>query len=291
MGKIAEQFNALLKHRSVEEFVDLYLFRPIAFIIVKLIGRTPITPNQISLLSITTGIISGFFLARGTPIGFFYGGLFYGVSHVLDCCDGMVARLKGNGSLIGRIIDGFADYTSATAMFIGLITGLLKADLHFIVHPWVLVIASSISTIIHAMVVDYYKSEFLAHGLDQVHSTLDDRERFSAEFERLKGKKGKYIFKFMIWLYLGYSHLQLFRNKVRIDYDQATYYRKNKLLLRLWTWIGIATHIFVLVVAAFLYKPGIFFYYTLVGANIWMVVLLIIQVRVNKKIARVKKAG
>ncbi len=287
MLKVIEEFKTSLKHPSVEEIIDLYFFRPIAFVIVKLLHPLPITPNQLSLLSILVGIASGIFFAQGTHSNFIYGGLFYALAHTLDCCDGMVARIKKNGTLTGRIIDGFADYTSATAVFIGMNIGINKAGFEYFLPPLILLALSAASMIIHCIVVDYYKSEFLAHALGKVNSTQTDRELFSCELEKLNQARGRYFDKLMIWLYLGYSGIQLIRNNENTTYDQNYYYNSNKILLHLWTWIGMTTHIFVIIISAFLFKPEIFFYYALGAANIWMIFLLIIQIRTNKRIAGV----
>ncbi|MCK4765918.1 MAG: CDP-alcohol phosphatidyltransferase family protein [Candidatus Aminicenantes bacterium] len=287
MIKWYREYKLSLKDIAVEEVVDLIFFRPLAFIIVKLIYRLPVTPNQISVLSIMAGITSGVFFAMGSAADFMYAGLFLALSHTLDCCDGMIARLKKNGTITGRILDGFADYTSATAVFVGMNIGIYEAGLEYFIPSWILLAGSALSMIIHSIAVDYYKSEFLAHGLGVSNSTQADRELFSGELEKLKGTKGRYFDRLLMWLYLGYSRIQIFRGKEKKEYDQKTYYRSNRMLLRLWNWLGSPTHIFFIVISAILFKPEIFFYFSLVAANIWMTALLIIQARVNKKIAKI----
>lgn len=286
MRKLFHDFKASLKDISVEEPVDLFLFRPVAFVIVQLIRPLPVTPNQISILSVLAGISGAIFFSRGTPNGFLVGGLCYALAHTLDCCDGMVARLKGSGTLTGRIIDGVADYTSGIAVLIGGAVGIYKAGFHYAIPTWTLLSTAALCMIVHAIVVDYYKSEFMAHGLGMVNSIQEEMERFSREMEKLKQGRGRYIDKLMIWLYLGYSRIQLIRSKEKKEYDRQVYYAKNKLLLHLWMWIGMAAHISVIIMAGIFFKPEIFFYYSLGAANIWMLVLLVIQIRVNKKIVK-----
>lgn len=74
MTKLYKEFKASLKDIVVEEVVDLLIFRPIAYIVVKLIYRFPITPNQISVLAILTGIASGVFFAMGIGAALFMRG-------------------------------------------------------------------------------------------------------------------------------------------------------------------------------------------------------------------------
>ncbi|MCK4296256.1 MAG: CDP-alcohol phosphatidyltransferase family protein [Candidatus Marinimicrobia bacterium] len=251
---------------------------------MKLIYRFPVTPNQVSFLSMLTGIISGIFYTKGNVASFVYAGLLYGFAHVLDCCDGMVARFKKSGTHTGRIIDGLADYVNSTAVFIGLGIGLSKSGLEFPVSPWLLVIFSAMFTALHCIIVDYYRNEFLAHAFGKVNSVQEDMELFSMELKKLKQVKGKYFEKLLIKLYLLYSDIQVFKGSEKRKYDQEKYYRSNKMLLYSWLLIGPTAHISVLVISTILYKPVIFFYYVLIAANILMLLIWVIQVQINKKI-------
>ena len=107
---------------------------------------------------------------------------------------------------------------------------------------------------------------------------------FCEELKELKRVKGKPFDKLLIRLYIFYLSVQLTRSTKKIKYDREEYYKYNKLLLHLWSRIGPTAHIFVLMIASFLYKPSIFFYFTLGAANIWMLLLWLIQVQTNKNI-------
>ena len=95
------EFKQSLKNFWAEELIDLALFRPLAFLLVKILAPLPITPNQISLAAMICGIAGGCAFAGGSRRLFIIGGLLYGFSTILDCCDGMIARLKKNGPLRG----------------------------------------------------------------------------------------------------------------------------------------------------------------------------------------------
>jgi phosphatidylglycerophosphate synthase len=105
------EYKASLKSFDVEEILDLVLYRPISFLLVKLIYRTNFTPNQISIVSMIFGLGSGIAFYFGEYQYIIAGGIFIFLSNVLDCADGQLARLKKNGTKVGRIIDGFIDYT------------------------------------------------------------------------------------------------------------------------------------------------------------------------------------
>ena len=57
-----------------------------------------------------SGIAAGVSFSRGDYRYFILGGVFYGLANVLDCLDGMIARVKKNGTKTGRLIDGYVDY-------------------------------------------------------------------------------------------------------------------------------------------------------------------------------------
>jgi phosphatidylglycerophosphate synthase len=281
-----KDYKKSLKHAIFDETLTLYILRPIAFVIVKLLYRTSVTPNQVSYTAILFGIISALFFSTGTLTGFLVGGILYFFILVLDCVDGMIARLKKNGTPVGRIIDGFADYTIGIFVYIGMGIGLDKGivPIEFPISHWWLLVIASLSHIVHAMLVDYYRGEFMAHGLGRDTSTWEANQKFNNELAEIKDEKGRFFDKFLIALYLGYSRLQLFKLKKKEVFKKDQYFQKNQLLIKLWFWIGPTAHIFVLIFAAIVFRPGIYFIYTIWVANVYMIILWIIQVNVNKKI-------
>jgi phosphatidylglycerophosphate synthase len=291
-AKMFKEFRKSLKHVIFDDTLTLYILRPIAFIFVKVLCRTKITPNQVSLIGILVGITSGFFFTQGTATSFMIAGGILFLALILDCVDGMLARLKKNGTAIGRVIDGFSDYVVQVAVYLGMAIGFGKGfinlDFFPISHWWVFAICAA-SQIFHAMITDYYRVEFMAHGLGKATSTWEEKKKFTDELNRIKHQKGKILEKILITVYLGYSHLQLFKMDEKEEYDRKTYLKANKTLIHLWFWIGPIAHVFVLVISALLFRPLIFFIFTIGFANVYLFILWIIQVRVNKKILITKK--
>ncbi|MBL7149584.1 MAG: CDP-alcohol phosphatidyltransferase family protein [Candidatus Cloacimonetes bacterium] len=285
--QIFRDYKKSIKHTIFDETLTLYILRPIAFVFVKLLYPTSITPNQVSLMTIIVGIISGYLFSQGTVTCFVIAGGLYFFCMVLDCVDGMIARLKNSGTAVGRIIDGVADYLVGISVYIGMgigfDKGLINLDFLPINHWWIMVIAA-VSHIFHVVLVDYYRAEFMAHGLDKSTSTWEEKKKFSTELNKIKHLRGKLLEKILIAVYLGYSHLQLFKIDEKEEYDGKKYYHSNKLLIRLWFWIGPTAGAFIIIISAILFRPIIFFIYTIGLANIYMIILWIIQVKTNKKI-------
>ena len=277
--KAFSEYQQCLKPIQVEDTLDLIIYRPIAFIFVKVIYVFPITPNQITLLGIVAGILSAYFFSLGTTKGFTYAGISYFALIVLDCSDGMLARLK-KGSLIGRILDGFFDYLTMIIVLAGLGIGLSKTSLYLPFNPWLLLILTAISVAFQVMTVDYYKNKFMTYALGKGRSIHDEIKEFEKELQRLKNTKGQLIQKTLIEIYLGYSKIQAQAHDKRtpkVRFDRKEYFQRNRIPLRLWTLIGPSTLRTALIVSAFLYKPMIYFYYVLLFGNFWMISLLLWQ--------------
>lgn len=284
LNRLYNEYRTSLKDVVVEEAVDLFFFRPLAFVLVKLLIRLPVTPNQLSILSILTGMGAGVFFSFGDPHSFVWAGLLYGLCHIFDCCDGMVARLKKNGTLIGRIIDGWADYITSVSVYLGLLIGLHQGHIVLPFSPLLLLIPSAVSLFVHSAMVDYYRHEFLAHGLGKSQSTRDELAMYHQEFQRLNKLKGHWLERLMISFYLGYTRLQLKESGQKRRYDQASFYKANRTLLQLWNWIGASTQIAVFIASALLYQPMVYFFYMIVLGNLWMLGLLYFQIRTNRSL-------
>ena len=270
------EYKICLKNPFAEEIIDLVFFRPLGYVFVKIAFPFPITPNQISLCALLIGTGAGFVFSFGTASAFCIGAMVYGLSNILDCSDGMLARLKKNGSPVGRIVDGVIDYITGVSVFVGLGIGLSKAlSMHTVALPcnaWILVIAAATSTIFHAVFSDYFRNSFLDRQKDPLRTIDNEHEEFKKELVHLKKNRGNYITMLLITLYLGYMKLQS-ANK-----SKAKIKIRHKVRVRTviaWNLIGPSTHIAMMIIAMILLKPAIFFFYTIVFANCWMLALLL----------------
>ncbi|MFJ2903856.1 CDP-alcohol phosphatidyltransferase family protein [Streptomyces sp. NPDC087212] len=64
-----------------------------------------ITPNRVTWAALFIGLAAGGFFLRGDRQSLIIGALLYHLSFVLDCIDGKLARLKGNGTVFGGWLD------------------------------------------------------------------------------------------------------------------------------------------------------------------------------------------
>jgi hypothetical protein len=277
---IFQDFRDSLKNPWAEELVDLIFFRPIAFLCVKVfLYPLPITPNQVSFLAMAAGIVSGIIFSRGDRHYFILGAVFYGIANILDCCDGMIARLKKNGTLTGRIVDGCIDYIIGIAVYVGFAVGLAKAvQFHEIQIPWgawPLMILAGISIIAHSIVTDKFRNAFLVQTRKPDGSSASEFQKFRDELTRLEGVKGLLFDKMLIRVYLRYLQLQSARSAGVRREPSSKSLKTNPVMVFLWNLIGPSTHVVFLLISACLYNPMPFFIFVIGIANVWMIVLFL----------------
>ncbi|MFQ5965314.1 MAG: CDP-alcohol phosphatidyltransferase family protein [Candidatus Scalinduaceae bacterium] len=135
--EINSQSDLLLAERKLYQslvsnldspILDKYVIRKISGFISKLLIRTPVTPNQITIMSLVLGLFSGFFFSFGGYTFNISAGLLFFLSIVFDQCDGEVARLKHMESNFGNLLDIICDTLVSAALVAGITFALYKTD-------------------------------------------------------------------------------------------------------------------------------------------------------------------
>jgi len=266
--------------REVEEIPDLLFYRPVAFLLVRLIYRTEITPNQISLFAIVMGIFAGYFYSLGQTLYYAVGALFFLAFNILDCSDGQLARLKKNGTPVGRIIDGISDYIATVAVYLGILFGFaLRSDDH---SYWVIMLAlAGISNIIQGIFVDFYRTRFIDYIIGR--STFNkDIEEFEKEYESIKHKRSKIFERLVLLVYFRYSAVQRFlvaiKKKPRsFITTPEEYFRKNRYIIRLWLLMGPTAQVTTIIICSLLNRFDIFIWIIVGVFNSLALILWIAQ--------------
>ncbi len=281
------------KPTVTDEPFDAYVSRPLAAIVVRAVVETSVTPNQLTMISGFFGTLAGACFMV-SPRMALVGAAALFLSIVLDASDGQLARARGGGSPLGRILDGYADYWVALWVHVGMLLSIGQPGLTLFGHTFspfervLFVGAAGLSMGINAGRFDFYKQRYLAHT--GIAREPEVPETFSDEAHRqsnplLKGLL--LIFAFYVRTQQGpefrarRAHaLATAADPVRV----ARFVQENALLLRLWSFTGPTMHNAAICATACLvpFMPSAFVGYCLfaiVAVNVYCFSLVAFQRR------------
>ncbi len=110
--------DSIMQNKLKAPVAPLPLVRHFSYPITRLLLRTPITPNQVTALSLVFGLGAGIACLQGDFISVLFGAILFLICYVLDNCDGEIARLKNMRSHFGMRFDTFVDWLVHTVFFV-----------------------------------------------------------------------------------------------------------------------------------------------------------------------------
>jgi phosphatidylglycerophosphate synthase len=110
---------------TADGLVDRFFNRPLGRPLSKLLIHTPISPNQVSVVSILIGVASAWFFARGF---FITGALVFQLCAIIDCVDGDLARVLFKQSRLGKWLDLGGDQVVHFSVFAAIGIGVARTD-------------------------------------------------------------------------------------------------------------------------------------------------------------------
>lgn len=150
------------KAYEIEERVAVYFHRPVGMVIALAARAAGLSPTAVTIVAGATGIAGGALLADEAlaPAGF---GLI--VLHgILDSSDGQLARMTGQTSELGRVLDGVAGYATHIAIYAGIVGGWLSRGGSTAILPWAA--AAGACNVIHAQMYDYHRGSYTWIAID-----------------------------------------------------------------------------------------------------------------------------
>lgn len=204
------EYQSTLKSTDTEENIDLWFYRPLGFAWAKLARRLHITPNVITIASI--------FLGVGAGVCFYFDnfcwnllGMFLLVwADSFDSADGQLARMTGNYSRLGRILDGLSGDLWFAAIYVAICLRENVTSDFFMAHHWVIWVMAVVTGICHATqaaMADYYRQLHLFFVKGRKGSELEDGSQLRAKYEALDWKSGFWR-KLVLHFYLSYTESQ-----------------------------------------------------------------------------------
>ena len=285
-------FSSVLKSRDVEDPVNLWLHRPLAYGFVAATFRTPITPNQITLLAMLVGLVAGALWLYGTPSAMVMGGILVWTSAILDGADGIMARAKNMFSDFGRALDGTADAVVAACTVLPGFAHLWWKEqnpLHL-----VLAVPAIFSAVLHLYFYDYYKESYLAIVNGKSDGNEVDAVKELAESAKEQGRSAVERFAMSQMMLPMMVNQQRLMNLTNPDAKtlRATpaspemievFRRNNSWVMKGWSIISLAPHSYLVAICGMLDRLDLYLWIRLVFMNAVFALLLIAQRRATKK--------
>lgn len=106
MAKLSLRAVQKLTCKKRDAWWTVFLVDPVATRMLIVLARFRfITPNRVTWAALFIGLASAGFFLQGDRRSLLIGALLYHLSFILDCIDGKLARLKGNGTVFGGWLD------------------------------------------------------------------------------------------------------------------------------------------------------------------------------------------
>jgi phosphatidylglycerophosphate synthase len=121
----AALFRSLRKPQ--DGWTSRWLNRYISLAVSRLLVKTPLTPNQVSVGILGIGLCAAYFASRGTWASMAFGAFLFQMQSVLDGCDGELSRITHRGSLQGEWLDTIGDDLTNYGFFAGAALGLYSS--------------------------------------------------------------------------------------------------------------------------------------------------------------------
>lgn len=187
-----EEYRQSLKSSDTEETFDLIFYRPIGYAWARLARRLGVTPNAITIASI--------FLGVGAGVMFYFNNIWYNLIGVLllvwadsfDSADGQLARMTGQYSRIGRILDGLSGDFWFAAIYVAICLRENETSEFFSAHHWVIWVVAVLTGVCHgvqAAMADYYRQFHLFFVKGKEGSELDNASAMWEKFHALSWSK------------------------------------------------------------------------------------------------------
>ncbi len=146
------------KAYEIEEFVDIHFFRRLGIIVAHAARMLQLSPNAVSVVSGLVGMAGGAMLIDDRSV---WPGVALIVAHgVFDSADGQLARMTGQTSELGRLLDGLGGYVTHGAAYIAIVYRVASAG-----GSWTVLglgLLAGVATAIHAQMYDYHRTAYAA---------------------------------------------------------------------------------------------------------------------------------
>jgi phosphatidylglycerophosphate synthase len=267
------------KAYEIEELADVYFFRPCGLVFAYAARALRLTPTTVTLVGAAVGIAGGVLLAdsRLALAGF----ALIVLHSILDSSDGQLARMTGQTSEFGRLLDGVGGY----AVYIAIYVALLATAFAHGADGWVIAvaIAAAVSNIAHAQMYDYHRESYIRCAIRGVAASAEPEESSSTHAAIIR------LYESMQRRLCGTHHRveraiseRSVGGSVRAE-DRERYRASFYRSVRAWNLMGDNTRFYAIGVLAWMGRLDWFFAFLLLPMNAAFVALWLYQARADRR--------
>lgn len=297
---LKEEYRASLKSMDTEEWFDLHFYRPIGFAWACLGRKLHISPNVITIASIFIGVGAGICFYPDNFWINLIGVLLLMWADAFDSADGQLARMTGQYSRIGRILDGFSSDLWFVSIYVCICLRENVTSDFFMAHHWVIWVMAVAAGACHAAQAamgDYYRQMHLFFLKGKKGSELENSDLLCEQYEKMTWRNNFWR-KLLMTFYVRYTlsqegvtpNMQRLRRTIASKWDGEIHedfrrdFRAASLPLMKYTNIlSFNTRSFALFAAILIFRmPWLYFAFELTVMN----VLLIYMVCRHEKMCR-----
>ena len=285
--------ESTLKSMDTEEFIDIHFYRPIGYQWALFFHKLGVTPNAITVASIFIGIAAGIcFYPKDLTINVI-GMLLLIWANSYDSADGQLARMTGQKSALGRILDG----TAGDFWFIAIYAAIcLRLTPEWGIWIWLLAAVTGWFHSKQAAMADYYRNIHLLFLKGKSGSELSHSPQLKENFKKMSWKK-EFIYKLFEMFYINYiqgqeawtPRFQAMMQRIRTEYngqaptDFCQAFRLRSLPLMKYTnMLSFNTRVIALFVSLFIDMPWLYFVFEMTVLNS----MLLYMIRTHERICK-----
>jgi len=285
-GKQKMDMQSSLKSTDTEEWIDLIFYRPLGYRWALFFNKLGVTPNAITIASIFLGVAAG--------IMFYFDNLWLNIIGMLllvwanqyDSADGQLARMTGQKSELGRILDGASGDFWFVSIYLAIAFRLTPT---WGIWIWILGLITGFCHSKQAAMADYYRNIHLFF-LKGKQGSEHDRSDQQVELYNQLSWKDDFVRKLFQWFYKDYTKgqeqlspkFQKFFNKFLEVYggseapqELRDKFRQGSLPLMKYTNIlSFNTRVIALFISLFIGMPWLYWVFELSVLNILLVYMI-----------------
>ena len=144
------------KSSEITELADVYFFHPLGSVGARLAAALRMTPTQLTVIGALVGVAGGALL-YDERLGLLAFAVLI-LHGIIDSADGQLARLTGQTTELGKVLDGGAGYVTHAAIYVAIAAGMLNRGGSGAVLLWM--VLAGIASAAHAQMYEYHRTAY-----------------------------------------------------------------------------------------------------------------------------------